>query len=391
MVNKIIMNVKFINMKSSILFVLLLTFISCKKSKEDQNKELIEYFSKKNGWSSAMSRPINHPIEAPQIEYFYKGKPVNNTGTTTDIGNSGWANSSQGRNSGYGTAYPDSVYVSYGGLNNKLEMCTYEGGAKLPAKVIEKLFKNGYLYRDKKEKYTEIITGMAPGGRICVWVDHIEVARFIVKEKDKYNNTPVIIFGDENEILSYLKKHPIDYSTWERPDSRYDLDYGFCSEDEKNTFFHGFVITKEGATYPVYEGYIDYTIWNKPFGEKPNLMEYCGYQQIGNIEKDYKMNLPNEINLIWKKDGTKFYNTNIIMPKSLPQRFTKSYINPLSGKKSNYNRIVFGVEKDGEHCVVWLDGPNKQEKIMRFKGQIAKIDKKNDFVDIAYATEVVFY
>lgn len=378
-------------MKSNLLFVLFLTFISCKKSKEEQNKELIEYFSQKNGWSAAMSRPINHPIESPMVKYFYKGKAINSTSTKTDIGNSGWVTSSQGRNSGYGTAYPDSVYVSYGGLNDKMEMCTYEGGAKLPVKTIEKLFKNGYIDNNKKKKYSDIITGMAPGGRICVWVDHIEVARFILKKKDKYNNTPFIIFGDENEIVRYLKNHPIDYSTWEKPDLKYELDYGFCSEDERNTFFVLWFSTKEGMNEMITENDIDINIWNTPFGEKSNLNIYSGYQQINSTKKEYKINLPVDIKLCWKNKNSVLYSTNIIMPKDLPQRFTKSYINLISGKKSNYNRIVFGVEKDGEHCIVWLDGPNKQEKIIRFKGQISKTNKNKEIISGGYATEVTYY
>jgi Protein of unknown function (DUF2931) len=387
------MNVNNTIMKNSLLLVFFLLFFSCKKSKAEQDRELIEYFKQKESWSAAMSCPYNYLISGPTIFYFSKGKMINNIGTTTTIANSGWVSSSQGRNSGSGTAYPDSVFVSYSGLNDKKETWIYEGGAKLPSKTIEKLFKEGFIDRDKKKNYKEITTGMAPGGRVCVWVDHIEITRFKVNAIQLWRKYPLeysINKLRERGVSNYINHHSIDYSVWDKPDPRYELDYGFCSEDESNKFFHCFVITKEGVTYAVEERYIDHTFWNESYGEKPNLMEYSGYQQIGNTKKDYKLNLPSEINLIWKKDSTKFYNTNILMPKDLPQRFTKSYTNPITGKKVNYNRIIFGVEKDGEHCVVWLDGPGKQEKMIRFKGQIAKT-KENSFINVDYATEVVYY
>lgn len=381
-------------MKNNILFVLVLFLsFSCKKSKEEKDKEMMEYFNKKNGWSAAMSCPYNNLISGPQVYYFSNGEMINNVGTTTTIANSGWSSSSQARNSGYGTAYPDSVFVSYGGLNNKMETWIYEGGFKLPSKTIEKLFKDGFIERGKKEKYEEIVVGMAPGGRVCVWVDHIEILRFKAKPTQLWRTYPLEYSTDsliEREVKNYLNHHPIDYSVWEKPDIRYELDYGFCSESVTSTYFHSIIITKEGVIYPIDDRYIDYTIWNKPFGEKPNLDEDYGYQQLEDTKKDFKLNLPNEINLIWKKDSVNFYSTNIIMPKNLSQRFTKPYTNKKTKKINNYNRIVFGVEKNGIHCIVWLDRPEKQEKIMRFKGQIANISG-TEFVNTSYATEVTYY
>lgn len=125
------MSAKYTLLKSSILLMLLFLMFSCKKSKAEQDKELIEYFKEKDSWSAAMSCPYNYLISGPHVFYFSNGKMINNTGTTTTIANSGWSSSSQARNSGYGTTYPDSVFVTYGGLNNKLETWIYEGGSRL--------------------------------------------------------------------------------------------------------------------------------------------------------------------------------------------------------------------------------------------------------------------
>jgi hypothetical protein len=53
--------------------------------------------------------------------------------------------------------------------------------------------------------------------------------------------------------------------------------------------------------------------------------------------------------------------------------------------------LVFGIEKDGEHCVIWLDGPGKQEKLMRFKGHLAERNESNGIESGGYATEVEYY
>lgn len=69
-----------------------------------------------------------------------------------------------------------------------------------------------------------------------------------------------------------------------------------------------------------------------------------------------------------------------------------SYINPKTAEEDNFNRLVFGVEKDGEHCIIWLDGPDKQEKLMRFKGVPSKKDEKGVPLNKGtYATEVVYF
>ena len=358
---------------------------SCKNKKEEITS-----------WSAAMSRPCYYVTDGPHIYYFSKGKLISGTETLTDIGGFGWAYADAARNNGEMAVFPDSVVVDYGGLNNKLQTCTYHGGMSLPQKQIEKLFKQGYFKDGIKEKFNYITTGMPPGGRICTWVDHIEIKRGIVEQKDIYLNHPVIfsndIKNDSIEINNYLKNHPIDYSIWDKPDPRYDLGFGFCNEDNNVAFFVMYCLSKEGIRNVISNNEINFTKWNSPFGKKPNLNFYSGYQQLNDSSRNHKMCLPVDIQLRWKNKDKLLFDTHIVMLKDLPQRFAKSYINSETGKSTNFNRIVFGVEKDGQHCIIWLDGPGKQEKIMRFKGQLALKNDKGDYLkQVSYATEIQYY
>ncbi|ESU28720.1 hypothetical protein FLJC2902T_13110 [Flavobacterium limnosediminis JC2902] len=339
-----------------------------------------------------MSRPDYYITDGPHIYYFYKGELISGAETLTDISGN-WSIGDAARNNGDIEIFPDSVAVDYGGLNDKLETCTFNGGMSLPTKKIINLFQKGYIKDGKKEQFTNITTGMAPGGRICVWVDHVEIKRGIVKLKDKYVEYPAINFGDSIEINNYLKHHPVDYSIWEKPDPTYELDFGFCSEDGNYEVVFMYTISKEGLNNRIgYQSFID-AKWNSPIGIASQLTYTIFYTDAKDKNiSSYKLQLPVHLKLSWQnKEKSKLYCTDIPLPKDFANRFTKPYFNSQTGKKSNYNRLVFGVEKDGEHCIIWLDGPSKQEKLMRFKGNIAKRNEPNGIESGGYASEVTYY
>jgi hypothetical protein len=336
-----------------------------------------------------MSRPSYYVSNGQHVFYYHKGKMISGTETLTDIGGFGWGFPQAGRNNGEMEVLPDSVSVYYCGLNNKNEMYIYQGGISLPFKQIENLFKQGYVDKNEKKKFNYITTGMAPGGRITVWVDHIEIKRGKVEEKQKYINYPIIFSStkalDSIETNNYIKSHPVNYSIWDKPDPRYELDFGFCSENGESDLIGGEIVSKEGIRNTFDQYYTDATKWNIPCNKKA---DYKGrfYQQKGELYNPHKIQLPVSISLGWRNNN-KHYYTRIVLPKEFPERFTMSYVNPKTGKKANYNRLVFGIEKDGEHCIIWLDGPNKQEKLMRFKGQAYIED--GDLT--LYAKEVTHY
>ncbi|WP_288985020.1 DUF2931 family protein [uncultured Flavobacterium sp.] len=380
---KIAINVNYILILSSILL------FGCKKTEEERIEEIRER-NAKLGWSPAMSSPDNYVCIGQHVYYFNKGKIIATAATLTDLGDDNWSKSSSARSSQDVKIFPDSIYVVYTGLNNKNQMYDYEGGMALPEKTIASLYKKGYVKDGEHVKFNDIIVGMAPGGRICVWLDHIEIKRGKVKEYNKFKDYPSFVSKDSTEICNYLKYFPVDYSFWEKPDPRYDLDFGFCSEDGKEYEFYGRINSKEGIINYFDEYYLDKTTWGKPCNIE---LEYEGhyYTQLNETKNFKGIQLPVYLRLGWKEEGGKLYSTQVVLPKNFSQRFTKPYINPKTGKKVNYNRLVFGLEKDGIHCIIWIDGPEKQEKLMRFKGNLANVISESEIKTGGYSTEITNY
>jgi hypothetical protein len=376
----IVINVKLILILSSLILL-----FSCKK---EENVE----------WSIAITQPKNFVAEGQHVFYLKEGKIISSSATITNIGNAGWTFPQNGRTSGTTDFLPDSVVVDYGGLNFKNQMCTYRGGMSLPTKILDSLFKVGYFKNGKKENFKKIITGLAPGGRICVWLDHVEIKRGIVEQEDIYRKSPSIITDkksfiiDSIEINTYLKYHPIDFTIWENSDPRYELDFGFCSEEDNVELHHSFFITKEGISYAIYKRYFERTVFGIPFDQPSSNDLFFGYIQV-NEDYNYKFQLPVHCKIEWKSKTDKevYYSTDVVFPKDFQKRFKTVYFDSLTNKNVNFNRLIFGVEKDQKHCVIWIDGPNKQEKIMRFKAQVGNMVENVGLNSGGYATEVEYY
>jgi hypothetical protein len=342
-------------------------------------------------WDAAMSRPAYYVLGGPHVFYLRQGEIIGSSSTLTDISGN-WSDWQSARNSNYSGLLPDSVVVDYGGLNDKLQMIKYRGGMSLPTKELEQMFKEGYLdINGRLQKFRHITTGMAPGGRICVWVDHVEIKRGVVESKDIYLSHPGIIFEDSLEINNYLKHHPVDYRIWEQSDPRYELDFGFCSEDGLSALYHSYFVSKEGIAQGIFKRSFEKTIFDLPYGEPSSNDLKIGYIQKGE-NYDNKLHLPVHCKIEWinLQRDTLYYSTDVPLPKNLRDQFIKSYKNPKTGQKSNYNRLVFGVEKGGEYCIIWLDGPDKQKKLVRFKGKLG-IMKENGLHTGGYATDIIYY
>jgi len=163
------------------------------------------------------------------------------------------------------------------------------------------------------------------------------------------------------------------------------------SVDYNNCFF----VSKSGFSYNISNRDIDYTVWNEPYGEDVSINEKKTITSYDEMLKQQKMTkklpLPNYGVVEWFNNETLF-STEIIFQDNLRNHF----VDPRTGKTTGFNRIVFGVENDGEHCIVWLDGPGKQLKIMRFRGQKAKKKYSQTYQDTihysgGYAKEVYYY
>ena len=59
---------------------------------------------------------------------------------------------------------------------------------------------------------------------------------------------------------------------------------------------------------------------------------------------NYKFQLPIHCKIEWKSKTIKdlYYSTDVVFPKNFSKRFTQPYKHPETGKKTNYNRLVFG-------------------------------------------------
>jgi hypothetical protein len=371
----IVTNVKLILILSS-LFLL----FSCKNEEKQE-------------WSAAMSRPFNYISSGQHVFYLKEGKIIGSCATLTDIGNFGWAFPQSARTNGYTDVLPDSVVVDYLGLTDKNEMWTFRGGMSLPTKLMDSLFKAGYIKNGKHENFRNIIIGLAPGGRICVWLDYVEIKRGIVPIEKKYFDYPVSVFEDSLEINNFLKHHPIDYSMWEKPDPLYELGFGFCSY--KNEFTPVFLdfISKEGLLNLIMRNRFIMTSWGTNHGQS-SILSNGNFYTTNNeqLKSPIKFQLPIHLKFSWQTTNKeKLYCTDIVLPKDFKKRFTTGYFDPDTSKKVNFNHLIFGVEEDGEHCIIWLDGPGKQEKLMRFKGHVAIRNESNGIESGGYATEVEYY
>lgn len=365
----------------SLIVIILALCISCKKEKKINEDPL--------HWSVCMNAPQNYHALHPMVTVCHKGSLMGGV-SINFIGDSwGWSGIDLGE-SIVDTRYtPDSLFIEW---TDYFDGCRYNLPLKLPSKKLDSLFHSTYKgLKNRKERYNEINVGMAPGGRVCVFVNKVELLR--AKAKNIGTDS---IFNNKKyspDINEYWNHHLLDYTLWDKPDSSYELDFGFCSEGGSDTFVFADLTSKEGVLNTVDSYYLDEISWGIPYGKSSDY-EGDFYSQLNQKDKEglNKLQLPVHILLSWeRKSSNQLFCTDVVLSKDFSKRFTTSYTNPKTGKSSNYNRIVFGVEKDGEHGVIWLDGPNKQEKLMRFKGYIAKRSKDNGIESGGYATEVTYY
>lgn len=344
-------------------------------------------------WHIGMSAPANYPISRPSVSYFTNGKFVSATNVSFNILQD-WGQATEIRSADT-IVLPDSIYVSYCGLNNSGESWLYEGGAKLPSEKLQHSFETGFLKNNIRVLPNIILAGMAPQGNVCIWAGDIEITRFKVKAIKKINGNPIVYSStgytqqeEAKNVNKYLKNHPVESAIWETPDKRYTLDFGFRSENTNAKFVHSVCLTKEGGVYSPTR-YTEEAAWQVPYG-KPDQDLETGYVQYGEEEYDYKLPLPVHMVFSWSNKQNVYFSSDVVMPADLPKRFENAYVNPQSGKETHYNRIVIGVEKDGQHAIMWLDGPGRQEKIMRFKGKKGLV-KDEGLLSGGYAEDVTYY
>ncbi len=307
-------------------------------------------------WGPGFSAPKNYIAGGPMVEYFYQGKSL--AGTSSNVGiNPGWGVGSGGYVGGdkY-KPVPDSMRVRWRCGTDLIE---YEAGLKLPREKMLKLFRDRYSDKDgKKIDYSLILTGMAPGGNVTVWLSagpvNTEILKFKAKAMKKYNRmdeNSVTLWSstgpEAKETLKYLSIHGVPYKVWEKGEK----EYPYCIEFSSRENF-GFALNnycKDGSLFMVNDS-LNFVKWKDRFDK---------FTQSNNVM--LKRKLPVQIHIQWfSENKTRWFEGDIVMPQNLESIFN-------TGK---YNRMLVCIEKDtGNSSLgsIYVTGKNSRYKVMDFQ------------------------
>jgi hypothetical protein len=199
-------------------------------------------------WSPSAGCAPLYPMETYHCEYIYADGSGDGP-ATSEVGTRNWGDASG--NSLVGDEFKpipvrlEVTWLSY--TENKF----YTGNFKLPYDSIIDLFQRGFeaFYWDNENKkaygkhttYNEIITGLAPGGIVVVWLSgfghQIEVARFkgietIVDMKNFMQRNDLNVtkeeytksmLEDQKDVTDNLAKNGIPYGLWDSYRDRFNI------------------------------------------------------------------------------------------------------------------------------------------------------------------------
>ncbi|GEN67809.1 DUF2931 family protein [Chryseobacterium rhizosphaerae] len=329
-------------------------------------------------WNAGISAPKNYISGGPFVEYFYQGNGV--AGTSANVGiNPGWGMTSGGYTGGeIFKPVPDSISVSW---RCGLDLIEYKVGAKLPREKMLELFKRGKEIKGKKENYNQIITGMAPGGNVTVWLSgsfgNEEITRIKAKrvgETDKDDPNSVTLWtstGDEaKDILKYTYLHGIPYSVWEKGEKTYQYDIGFSSEENRDFYESVTAFSKDGS----------YIFLN----ENQFIIPYKDWLSNHIMDGVKEGKLPVHTVVQWiSEDDKQWYKGEIVFPVDFQNTFESFY------QKNKNVHIVYVMDKlnpSGNYTfgTIWLQGSTSKERIMKFR--LAKLNNETRKYEISKYT-----
>lgn len=319
-------------------------------------------------WNIAWSAPKFYSAAPMPIEFFYKGRSV--AGTSATIGaDPGWGLSSGGYTGGdIYKQVPDSIYMKWG---DEADGNYYEGGAKLPREKMLELFKKGKIVNGKKENYTQLIAGMAPGGNATIWMGgqtgNTEITKLKIPNKGVWRGDDKVYMESQaklrvsqeyinSEASKYQYLHGIPYSAWEKGDKQYKYDLGFSSEEDYK--YSIIYYSKDGSVY-----FLDSTPyflkWSNRFIDYPK-----------NPNESHHLKLPVQMDLIWHSydNDSRWFEGNVLLPQNLQATF----------EKGHYDRMIVTIPKDtgGDFVdgVIYFVNKQKQDQVMRFR--LGRFDDK---------------
>ena len=317
-------------------------------------------------WNAGWSAPKYYGA-APFVEYFYKGKSI--AGISANIGaDPGWGETSGGYvGGGKFKEVPDSIFVKWVDSPDRYE---YEGGIKLPREKMIKLFKEKVFdsVTHEKNDYSLIVTGMAPGGNVTVWmragIKNKEIIKFKVKNNgiwqeenkeyqkyiEKRNSSEEFINSDANIFRNI---HGIPYKVWEEGEQEYNYDIGFESKKDiaQKLTIAITGLSKDGS-------YV--------YGDARSLYDYKENKTY-NSKK-----LPVELIVRWiSRDQQQWYEGRIVMPQNLNEIFNKLE------NKEKLTYLVLKIEdvkasSNYAYGTVFFKNSKNKQKIVKFR--LAKLN-----------------
>lgn len=353
--------------KTYLLFLFLCLLVSC------QPKEKFD-------WEVGLSAPKYYSA-SPTVRFFYKGKLVHSASSNIGI-QPGWSETSGGYASGREPdEVPDSLYVEWICGTDRYH---YEGSFKLPREKMLQLFQNPITdLEGTVSPYSLIIVGTAPGGNVTVWMRAVSILTEVVKFKAenkgiwKENNVEYNKYwGDEKEnskyknaeynIFHYL--HGIPYSVWEKGEKKYDYDIGFVSEDNTSRINILTFYTKSGVVFQ------PDTFSGSPITIDKSSWALSNYSSNNNKVKENPLPVMMKVEIEDLKDPTVYHSTFVVLPNDFEELYKQKYLDPDTGKKENFNRIIIGIKSGENFGIIWLEGKNKRIKVMEFKSFPSKMN-----------------
>lgn len=271
-------------------------------------------------WNAGISAPKNYIAGGPFVEYFYKGKSV--AGTSSGVGiNPGWGTTSGGYTGGDKfKPIPDSLSVSW---RCGSDLVGYKTSFKLPEEKMKEFFEKNIKNADgSTDSYRTIVTGMAPGGNVSVWIKGGNQTVEIIKSKAKKNketnkNDPSSVTlwtstgSEAKDILTYFYLHGIPYDVWEKDEPTYNYDIGILDSTNSINPSITNIYTKSGRVFQYFTDLgSNYSM---------DIISNDKNSSLLNNNKTKKEQLPVQIYLKWKKKGslTDYYRSIIVMPHNL--------------------------------------------------------------------------
>ncbi|MBP2615471.1 DUF2931 family protein [Chryseobacterium jejuense] len=333
-------------------------------------------------WNVAWSAPKFYSAAPMPIEFFYKGRSV--AGTSATIGaDPGWGLSSGGYVGGdIYKQVPDSIYMKWG---DEADGNYYEGGAKLPREKMLELFKKGKIVNGKKENYTQIIAGIAPGGNATIWMSgqtgNTEIIRLKIPNKGVWRGDDKAYMESQaklrvshkyinSEASKYQYLHGIPYSAWEKGEKTYKYDIGFSSEEDRDFYESVTAFSKDGS----------YIFLN----ENQFIITYKDWlsNHITDGVKEGKLPVHTVVQWI-SQDNKQWYKGEIVFPVDFQNTFESFY------QKNKNVHIVYVMDKlnpSGNYTfgTIWLQSSTSKERIMKFR--LAKLNNETRKYEVSKYT-----